>query len=81
VESDIAAAVAFEKFDAALRKHFGGCDYVRGFGVAAQRDDWLVLEQEKDIADLLFFAQHDQLLLQAQAGGVVECPELDDGNH
>jgi hypothetical protein len=81
VESDIAAAVAFEKFDAALGKHFGRRDYVGGFGVAAQRDDWLVFEQEQDIADLLFFAQRDQLLLQAQARGVVECPELDDGNH
>ena len=35
VEGDVAAAGAFEEFDAALGEEFGGGDYVGGFGVAA----------------------------------------------
>ena len=78
VKGDIAAAVAFEQLDAALGKEFGRSDYVCGFRVAAERDDRRVFEQEQDIADLFFFAQRDQLLLQAQAGGVVDGAELDE---
>jgi hypothetical protein len=36
-----------------------------------------VFKQEQDIADLLFFAQSDELLLQAKAGHVVNGAELD----
>jgi hypothetical protein len=36
-----------------------------------------VLEQEKNVADLFFFMQSDQLLLQAEADGVVNGAELD----
>jgi hypothetical protein len=36
-----------------------------------------MFQQDQDIADLLFFAQVDQLLLQAQAGGVFDGAELD----
>ena len=57
VEGDVAAAVAFEEFDAALGEEFGGGDYVGGFGVSAQRDDGSVFEQEQDVADLFFFAK------------------------
>ena len=78
VEGDVAAAVAFVQLDAALGEEFGGGNYIRGVGVAAQRNDWFVFEQEKDVADLFFFAQGDQLLLQAEAGGVVDGAELDD---
>ena len=78
VEGDVAAAVAFEELNAALGKEFGRGDYVRGFGVAAERDDGRVFEQEQDVADFFFFAQGDELLLQAQAGGVVDGAELDD---
>ena len=35
VESDVAAAVALEKLDAALGEEFGRCDYVRRFRIAA----------------------------------------------
>jgi len=80
MERDVAAAVALEEFDAALGEEFGGCDYVRSFGVAAQRDYWLVFEQKQDIADFLFFAQSDELLLQAKACGVVDGAELEDGD-
>ena len=78
MESDVAAAVAFEEFDAALGEEFGRRDYIGGFGVAAERDDRLVFEQEQDVADLFFFAQSDQLLLQAKAGRVVDSAELDE---
>src|SRR5580704_11026018 len=81
VESDVAAAVAFEDFYAALREKFGGSDYVGGFGVATERDYRLVLQEEKDVADFFFFAQGDQLLLQAETRGVVDGAELENGNH
>jgi hypothetical protein len=81
VEGDIAAAVALEELDAASDKGFGGSEDVGGFGVAAESDDGRVLDQEEDVADLFLFAQIDQLLLEAQAFGVVEGSELDDGNH
>jgi hypothetical protein len=77
VEGDIAAAVAFEKLDTTLGKEFGRGDYVCGFRVAAERDDRRVFEQEQDIADLLLFPQSHQLLLQAQAGGIIDGAELD----
>jgi hypothetical protein len=59
VEGDVAAAVAFEEFDAALGKEFGARDYIRGFRVAAKRNDWLVFEQEEDVADFFFFTKGD----------------------
>jgi len=80
VEGHVAAAVAFEQFDAALFQKLGRRDHVRALCVAAQRDDWGVFEQEEDVADLFFFAQSHELLLQAQAGGVIDGAELDDGD-
>ena len=50
-------------------------------GIASQRDDGRVFEQQQHVANLLCFAQLNQFLLQAQAFGVGESPELDDGNH
>jgi hypothetical protein len=40
-----------------------------------------MFEQQQDIADAVFFAQFDEAQLQAQAGGVVDGAELEDGNH
>ncbi len=65
MEGDVAAAVAFEKFDATFLQERQGGHYVCSFGVAAQRDHWLVFEQEENVADFFFFAECDQLLLQA----------------
>ena len=81
MESHIAAAVAFEALDSALGEPFRRRDHVGSFGIAAQRDDRLVLEQQKHVADFFFFAQSDKLLLQAQARGVIDGAELDDGDH
>jgi len=39
-----------------------------------------VFEQKQDIPDLFRFAQFYQLPLQAQASGVVDGAELDDGD-
>jgi hypothetical protein len=36
-----------------------------------------VFQQEQDVPDLFFFPESDQLLLQAEARGVVDCAELD----
>lgn len=80
VEGDVSTAIAFEDLDAALGKEFRRGDHVCCFGIAAERDHGRVFEQEQHVADLLFFSQRDQLLLQAQAGGVVNGPELDDGD-
>lgn len=80
VEGDVAAAIAFEKLDAALGKEFGRGDDVRGFGVTAKRDDRLVLKQEENVADFFFFAQGNELPLELEAGGVVDGAELDDGD-
>src|ERR1700733_15887715 len=77
VEGYVAAAVAFEDLDAALGKQFRRRDHVFRFRVAAERDHGRVLEQEQNIADLLLLTQSDQLLLQAQARGVIDGAELD----
>ena len=81
VEGYVAAAVAFEEFDPTLLQEFRRGEYVRGFGIAAQGDYRFVLQQEKDVADFFFFAEGDQLLLQFQAGGVIDSAELDNGDH
>jgi len=39
-----------------------------------------MLEQKQHVANFLFFAQCDELLLQAHAGGVVDSAELDNGD-
>ena len=51
------------------------------FRVAAESDDGRMFEQQQDIADAVFLAQFDEALLQAQAGGVIERAELEDGDH
>ena len=40
-----------------------------------------MFEQQQDVADAAFFAQFDEALLQAQAGGVVDGAELEDRDH
>lgn len=77
VKGDVSAAVAFEKLDAALLQQIGRADHIRSLGVAAERDNRRVLEQKEDVADLVVFAEGDELLLQAKAGWVVDGVELD----
>jgi len=36
-----------------------------------------MLEEEEDVGDLFFFAQGDELLLQAETRGVIDGAELD----
>jgi hypothetical protein len=40
-----------------------------------------MFEQEKNVAHVFFFAESDQLLLQAQTCGIVDGAELDDRDH
>jgi hypothetical protein len=80
VESDVAAAVAFEELNAALGEEFARGDNVNSFRIAAEADDGRVFEQEQDVADSFFLAQGDELLLQAKAGRVVNGAELNDGD-
>ena len=80
VESYIAAAIAFENFNATLHELFGWGNDVGGLGVATQRDHRCVLQQQKQVADLAILAEFYKPLLQAQSGGVIESAELEDGN-
>jgi hypothetical protein len=77
VESDVAAAIAFEEIDTAFLQDIARCDYVGGFGIAAQSDHRGVLEEEKNISYFFFFAERYELLLQPEAGRVVDSSELD----
>jgi hypothetical protein len=80
MKRDIAAAIALEKLDAAAGQQFGRRDYVCRVCIAAKGDDRRVFEQEQNIADLFFFTQGNELLLQEEASGVVDGAELDDGD-
>ena len=51
VKCDIAAAIAFEHFHAALGQYFRRGNHVCSFCVAAESDDRRVLEQKEHIAD------------------------------
>jgi hypothetical protein len=81
VKRNVTAAVAVEQFDAALPQQFGWGNHVGSLGIAAEGDDRGVLQQEQHVANSTFFSQFDKLLLQTQASGVVNSPELDDGDH
>jgi hypothetical protein len=59
VECDVAAAIAFEEFDAAVFQEFRGGYHVCGFRIPAKRDYWPMFEQEEDVAYLFFFAERD----------------------
>src|SRR5213075_254435 len=49
--------------------------------IAAQGDDRRVLQHEQRIPNPPFLAQGDKLLLQFEAGGVVNRAELENGDH
>src|SRR5437016_5754263 len=80
MESDIAPAVAFMDFDSALGKEFGGGNNIPGFGITAKSDNRGVLQKKENIANVALFAKRHQLFLQAKAGDVIECAELENGN-
>ena len=81
VKRNIPAAIALEHLDAASGQHFGRSEHVGSLGVASERDDRRVLEQQQHVADLSRLAQIDQRPLQTQTFAVVKRPELDNGNH
>jgi len=81
MKGHIAAAIAFEDLHAARRQGVGRGQYMSGFGIASQGNDGRMFEQQQHVTDLSSLAQIDQLLLQAEAFGVVNLTELDDGNH
>ncbi len=78
VESNVSAAIAFVKLYAALGQEFGRCNHIGSLRIAPESNDGGVLQQQQHIADLLRFSQLNQLLLQAQTGGVVNGAELDE---
>ena len=81
MEGDVTAAVTLEYFHAPPGQQLGRGHDVLLLAVAAESDDRRVFEQQQDIADAAFFAQVDEALLQAEAGGVVNRSELEDGDH
>lgn len=78
MEGDIATTVALEKFNAALGEEFRGGSHIGGFCVAPESDDRRVFEQQQNVANLVRFAQVDQLLLEEETSGVVNGTELDE---
>ena len=81
VKRNIPAAIALEQLDPASRQHFGRSEHVGGFGVAAERDDGRVFEEQQHVAGLSRLAPIDQLPLQAQPLAIIKLPELNDRNH
>src|SRR6202790_574994 len=75
MEGDVAATIAFEKFNTALGQEFRRCNHVCSFRVAAESDDGRVFKQQKNISALFFFALVDELLLQPQASCVLDGAE------
>ena len=78
VESNVAAAVALEDFNPALGKEFGRREDIFRFGIAAEGNDGRVLEKKNNVADAGFFAERDELFLQAERRGVIDGAELED---
>ncbi len=78
VKGNVAAAIAFVKLDATLGQEFGRCNHIGSFRIAPESNDGGVFQQQQHVADLLRFSQFNQLLLQAQASGVVNGAELDE---
>jgi hypothetical protein len=81
VERNVATTVRLEKLDAASIEFFLRQENVVLLGITPQRDNRLVLQQEKHVPNLAFFSQVDELLLDAQPGGVIDSAELYDRNH
>lgn len=81
MKRDIAAAIALEELDAASGKLIGRSKHVGSLGVASERDDGSVFEQQQHVADLACLAQLDQRTLQPQTFGVIDDAELDNRNH
>ncbi len=59
VEGDVATAVAFKELDAALGEEFRARDYVGGFRVTAECDDWFVFEKKEGVPNFAFSAEGD----------------------
>jgi hypothetical protein len=81
VECHITAAIALEYFDSALGQKLGGGEDVLRMGIAPQSDDRCVLKKEKHVFDSALLAQCHQLLLETEAGRIVNRAELEDGDH
>ena len=80
MEGDVAATIALGDFDTALGKEIRRGEDVRPLGIPAQSNDRRVFEQKKSVADAAFLTQLDEALLKAQARGVIDGAELEDGD-
>ena len=78
VISDVAATVDFVDLDAFLGEKLVGCEDVGAGGVAAEREDGRVLEEEESVANLLGHARGHDLRLDAQAFDVRDAAELEE---
>src|SRR5579883_1567476 len=66
VVGDVAAAVDLMDFDAAIGKEFVAGEDVGAGGVASQGEYGWVFEQEEGVADAVFVARLDELLLDVE---------------
>src|SRR5579863_4077770 len=80
VKGNVAAAIAFEDLDAPLGEELGRGQNVLGLRVAAKSNDRRVLQEKNNVSDASFFAQPNQLFLQALSGGVINGAELENGD-
>jgi hypothetical protein len=59
VKSYIAPPITLDYFHAAFGQLPGRGDHIRGPGIASEGDDGKVLENQKNVADAIFFTQLD----------------------
>jgi hypothetical protein len=83
MEGDVAAAVDLMQLDAALGEELGRGEHVVQSGVAAQRDDRRMFQQEERVPDAVGLAQLQQRALQFERRKVrdqAEMENVDDQN-
>ena len=80
VERHVAAAIGFEYLDTALGKSFGRSQDVGALALRPRVMTGECSSSSRTSPMLAVLAQFDQALLQAQAGGVIDGAELEDGD-
>jgi hypothetical protein len=81
MKGNVASAIALEHLDPASGQNFRRSQHIGRLGIAPERNDGSVFQQQQHVADPGRLAQINQFLLQAKAGSVIELTEFDDGNH
>ncbi len=80
MKCDVSPTIAFVDFDTALSEQFGWGDDVLGFRIPTQRDYRSMFKQQNNVASAAFFAERDELFLQAKPSRIINVAELEDGD-